>query len=226
MTKKFGFFAKDGLKLAGILLDDQFSTLAKEITNGYMSLYFRSSLTSIILGSCFNLKPTSGGREEGFVVIGEYTLDEFKQSSIDFIQNYLHEAMEFIVQSGYDVLDLYGEQRIKEKNYKIPQKEENKELAKIISGKLLFSKSSFVYSTDFVNSLSFFSYFIDNLKPVLFADYTFVISKLIVPADLIICSNKHPDESKIDVDLDFGSSHIGNENSIHYKQLHVSSVKD
>ena len=219
MTKKFALFAKDGLKISGLLQEDQFSTLAKEINNGYMSLFFRSSATSIILGSCFNLKPSAGGREEGFVVIGEYSHDEFKQSSFDFIQNYLHDSMEFIVQSGYDVLDLYGEQRIKEKNFKIPKKEINKELAKIISGKLLFSKSSFVYSTDFINSLSFFSYFIDNLKPVLSADYTFVISKLIVPADLIICSNKHPDESKIDIDLNSGSSNISYDDRIHYQQL-------
>lgn len=218
MSKVFSLFAKDGLKINGLLPDDPFSNIAKEITNGYISLYFRSSPTSIILGSCFNLKRTSGGREEGFIVIGEFTHDEIKISSFDFFQNYFHEAMDFVIKSGYDVLDLYGEQRIKDQNFKIPQNNDKKELAKIVSGKLLFSKS-FIYSTDFINSLSFFSYFIDNMKPILTAEYTFVISKLIVPADLIICSNKHPDESKIDIDFNSVSINLPREDSIHFLQI-------
>jgi len=221
MSKRFSLFEKDGLKISGDHPEDPFANIAKKITNGYMSLYFRSSSTSIIIGSCFNLKRSSGGREEGFIVIGEYSSDDLnKISSFDFLQNYFHDSIEFINQSGYTVLDLYGEQKIKDVTFKIPQTDiKKKELAKTISGKLLFSKDSFVCSKDLINSLSFFGFLLENLKPVLYTEFTFVISKLIVPADLIICSNRHPDESKIDIDIDSNSFYISHENNVHYKQL-------
>jgi len=220
MTKKFGIFAKDGLKITGSLSEDPYSVYARDVSKGYISLFFKSSSTSIILGSYVNLKPNSGERVEGFIFFGEYTPDELNSvSSFRFLQDYFSDAKTFILQSGYEFLDIYEEERITKEDFKIPNNQKAQGYAKTIGGKLLFSKESFVCSKDLINSLSIIGFLLDYIKPALHTGFTFVISQLIVPADLIICANKHPDKSKIDIDFDTNSVNILPDDDTHYKKL-------
>ncbi|CAD6493998.1 MAG: hypothetical protein CHKLHMKO_00597 [Candidatus Argoarchaeum ethanivorans] len=188
----YGIYDQPGELIKGNLKG--YGELARELYRGKVACYLRSEKEEFILGCRFEVQIIKG-RKERVIFIAKYPIEEI---NLDTVLRFYEEGIkeiESLERLRYKVLGLWEDGDL-EKIKKVKPLDDN--IYKIVVGKLVANEKINVKSSDVLKGVLLFVSVAQELKPVLHMGFRFILSRLPLEGDMLICS----EEWNKDINLD------------------------